>query len=80
MRDSTEVAAKLKEQARNAICADDASVRLSSQLIESELSLFQTLQANLNDLNIECARILLQLPEAFVVSIKGIGITLAALV
>jgi transposase len=78
VRGASEVAAKLKEQASNAICADDASVRLSSQLIESELRLFQTLQANLNELNIECARILLRLPEAFTVSIKGIGITLAA--
>ena len=77
VRGAAEAAAKLKEQARNAICADDATVRMSSQLIESELSLFQTLQAHLNGLNIECARILLQLPEAFVVSIKGIGITLA---
>ena len=78
VRGALEVAAKLKEQARNAICADDATVRLSAQLIESELSLFQTLQSNLTGLDIEGARILLRLPEAFAVSIKGIGITLAS--
>jgi transposase len=78
VRGAIEVAAKLKEQARNAICADDATVRLSAQLIESELSLFKTLQSNLAGLDKEAARILLRLPEAFAVSIKGIGITLAS--
>jgi transposase len=78
VRGALEVAAKLKEQARNAICADDATVRLSAQLIESELSLFETLQSNLTGLEKEAARILLQLPEVFAVSIKGIGITLAS--
>jgi transposase len=78
VRGALEVAAKLKEQARNAICADDATVRLSAQLIESELSLFQTLQSNLTELDKQGARILLRLPEAFTVSIKGIGITLVS--
>lgn len=78
VRDACEVAAKLKEQARNAICADDCAVRLSAQLIEGELCLFRTLQSNLTELDIEAARILLRLPEAFAVSIKGIGITLAS--
>lgn len=78
VRGALEVAIKLKEQARNAICADHATVRLSSQLLESELSLFQTLQSNLTELDKEAARILLWLPEAFAVSIKGIGITLAS--
>ena len=78
VRGALEVTAKLKEQARNAICADDAAVRLSSQLIESELCLFKTLQSSLADLDKEGARILLRLPEAFAVSIKGIGITLVS--
>ena len=37
-------AAQLKEQAADAICADDNSVRLSAQLIAGELRLYQTLQ------------------------------------
>lgn len=78
VRNPSEVATKLKEQARNVICADDATVQLSSQLIGSELSLFQTLQASLAELEKQAARTLLQLPEAFVVSTKGIGITLAS--
>jgi hypothetical protein len=73
VRGALEVTAKLKEQARNAICADDATVRLSAQLIESELSLFETLQSNLTGLDKEAARILLQLPEVFAVSIKGLS-------
>jgi transposase len=78
VREPALAAAQLKEQAANAICADDNSVRLSAQLIAGELRLYQTLQSTLSDLDRECARILAQLPEAFVLSVKGIGITLCA--
>ena len=78
VRDAASVAAALKEQARNAVVADDASVRLSSQLITGELQLFHSLQANIDQLDRECARLLAALPEAFLTSVKGIGITLAA--
>jgi transposase len=78
MREPALAAARLKEQAAKAICADDSSVRLSAQLIAGELCLYQTLQSTLSDLDRESARILAQLPEAFVISVKGIGITLCA--
>lgn len=78
VRQAASVAKKLKEQAAKAICADPDSVQLSAQLIATDLRLFQTLQSTLSGLDQQCARILAQLPEAFVVSIKGIGITLCA--
>jgi hypothetical protein len=78
VREAALAAAQLKKQANDAICADDASVRLSTRLLAGELTLFKALQSTLDDLDKECARILAQLPEAFIVSIKGIGITLCS--
>jgi transposase len=78
LREAAMTATRLKEQASNAICADDTSTRLSAQLLAGELRLFEALQSTLEDLDIESARILAQLPEAFIVSIKRIGITLCS--
>ena len=47
-------------------------------MLAGESALFATLQTTLDDLDRECARILAHLPEAFIVSIKGIGITLCS--
>lgn len=77
-REASTAAAKLKEQANNAICADDLSTRLSAHLLAGELALYEALQSTLVDLDKESGRILAQLPEAFIVSTKGIGITLCS--
>ena len=78
VRDSLSVASALKQQANNAIVADKAAVRSSGQLLDGELSLFRALQTNLTELERECARLFANTPEAFITSIKGIGITLAS--
>jgi len=78
VRDAVSAATALKRQARNAIVADEASARSSSQLLDGELSLFRALESNLGELDRECARLLARTPEAFVTSVKGIGITLAS--
>ena len=75
-RNAAAAAAALKRQAREALVADEASAHLSGQLLEGELRLFRALQANLLELDRECARLLAHMPEAFVTSVKGIGITL----
>ncbi len=76
IRDATAAAAALKRQANECLVADEPSVFLSAQLLEGELRLFHALQANLVELERECARLLARTPEAFVTSVKGIGITL----
>lgn len=78
IRDGASAAAALKRQACETLVADEASVRLSGQLIEGELRLFGALQASLLDLDRESARLLARTPEAFVTSVKGIGITLVS--
>lgn len=78
VRDAVSAASALKRQASNAIVADEASVRSSGQLLDGELGLFRALQTNLGELDRECARLFAQTPEAFITSVKGIGITLAS--
>lgn len=78
VRDAISVAGALKRQASNAIVADEASVRSSGQLLDGELTLFRALQSNLKELDRECARLFSRTPEAFVTSVRGIGITLAS--
>lgn len=75
-RQSSETAAKLKQQARNAIPADKDSLRLSAHILKGELTLFRALQGNLEELDQGCGRLLARTPEAFATSVKGIGITL----
>lgn len=78
VRDVLSVATALKRQASNAIVADEASVRSSGHLLDGELALFRALQSNLGELDRECARLFARTPEAFITSLKGIGITLAS--
>ena len=78
VRDGVAAAAKLKQQARIAIIADEDSVRLSACLLDGEMRLYRELQNNLEELDRACARLLAQTPEAFITSIKGIGITLVS--
>jgi transposase len=73
---SSEVAIALKQQAKEAIFADKNSAHISSHILDGELQLFRALQSNLEGLDQGCARLLARTPEAFVTSIKGIGITL----
>jgi hypothetical protein len=68
----------LKQQARDSIPADKDSARLSAYILAGELELFRALESNLQTLDKECARLLARTPEAFVTSIKGIGITLTS--
>jgi len=75
---SVEVASALKQQARDSIPADKDSARLSAYILAGELELFRALESNLQTLDKECARLLARTPEAFVTSIKGIGITLTS--
>ena len=76
IRQSSQRAANLKRQARDAVPADKDSARLSARILAGELTLFRALQRSLEDLDQGCARLLARTPEAFVTSIKGIGITL----
>lgn len=78
VRDGVTAAAKLKQQARNAIIADEDSARLSTCLLDGELRLYRELQSNLEELDCACARLLARTPEAFITSTKGIGITLVS--
>lgn len=73
---SIEVAVALKQQAKEALFADKKSAEMSAYILAGELQLFRALQSNLDELDKGCARLLARLPEAFVTSIKGIGITL----
>ena len=75
---SAEVAPALKQQARDSIPADKDSARLSAYILAGELELFRALDSNLQTLDRECARLLARTPEAFVTSIRGIGITLTS--
>lgn len=78
VRDAVPVAAALKQQAARAIVANEVSLRSSNRLLQVELSLFRALQNSLGELEVECARLLARTPEAFVTSIKGVGITLVS--
>jgi hypothetical protein len=73
---SSEVAIALKQQAKGAFFAGKNSAHISSHILAGELQLFRVLQSNLEGLDQGCARLLARTPEAFVTSIKGIGITL----
>jgi len=75
---SAEIAPALKQQARDSIPADKDAARLSAYILAGELQLFRSLASNLEALDQGCARLLARTPEAFIASIKGIGITLAA--
>ena len=78
VRDAAASAANLKRQANEAIIADEAAARLSTRLLDGELRLFRALQDNLVELDRSCALLLARTPEAFVTSIKGIGVTLVS--
>lgn len=73
---SVEVATALKQQAKEALSADKPSAQISAYILAGELQLFRALQSNLVELDKACARLLARTPEAFLTSIKGIGITL----
>jgi transposase len=73
---SLEVATALKQQAKGSIFADKSAAHMSAHILAGELQLFRALQSNLEELDKGCARLLARTPEAFVTSIKGIGITL----
>lgn len=78
VKDAQQAAQALKTQAQNAIALKAEAARITHELLHGDLELYTTLQANSALLDKQIARVLSRTSAAFLTSIRGIGITLAA--
>ncbi len=75
---SDEVAAKLKNYATTVLNAAPEYVHTMQLSLTSHVALYQCLQDNIDALERETALLLAQTPGAFLMTVKGIGMVLAA--